>query len=442
MRALLKWDARTRRVRAAASDMSMSIPLGLRHTYGGFTTPYDFPAAALLRHLHVLGKTGTGKSTLLQAVIAGLAGGGHGFALLDPHGDLALWTLDQIGRERLDEVVYLDPADADWVPALNLVAETISVEARPRVATSLVAAFRHIWSESWGPRLEHILYHALRLLLDARNVSLAALPRLLVDEGFRFHLLKQCTDPFIRAFWEMEFEVWDKRFRAEAIAPIQNKLGQLVAIPAVRHCLGQVKLKVNFREVLDDGKILIVNLARGRLGEDASRLLGALLTSALSVAAVERAGMRGTERRPFVLLMDEAQNFLSEALASILSESRKFGFGLVFAHQHLDQLTPAVRAAALGNAGTTAAFATSGDDAERLAACFGSLAPRQFVDLPPFTALMKTDAHAGMPFRLSLLPAKGSDHGYRESVIARCQDRYCSSRSQVEARLNRWLADH
>lgn len=428
------------RVRATASGMNQ-IPLGLRHTYGGFTTPYHFPAEALLRHLHVLGKTGTGKSTLLQSLIAGLVKSGDGFAVLDPHGDLALWALDQIPRDRIEDVVCLDFGDAEFVPALNLVSQSVPRKSRPRVASALVAAFRHVWLESWGPRLEHILYHALRLLLDAENVSLVALPRLLVDDAFREGLLRQCHDPFIRSFWETEFDAWDRRFRAEAIAPIQNKLGQLVAMPAIRHSLGQVRMRVDFREIMDEGRILIVNLSKGKLGDDASRLLGALLTSMLSATAMERATVDADVRRPFILMMDEAQNFLSDAMASILSESRKFGLGLVFSHQYLDQLTPAVRASALGNAGTTVAFATSGDDAEVLAVNSSLFGAEQFVDLPPFTALIKCAHPSVFEFRLSLVPPVEEKHGYRDSIIARCRDHLCSSRAEVEARLNRWRAD-
>jgi Helicase HerA, central domain/Type IV secretion-system coupling protein DNA-binding domain len=420
--------------------MNHSIPLGLRHTYGGFTTPYHFPSDALLRHLHVLGKTGTGKSTLLQSLIAGLVESGDGFAILDPHGDLAIWALDQIPRGRVEDVVYLDFGDADFVPALNLVSQSVPRDSRPRVASALVAAFRHVWVLSWGPRLEHILYHALRLLLDAENVSLVSLPRLLVDDTFRAALLRQCDDPFIRSFWETEFDAWDKRFRAEAIAPIQNKLGQLVAMPAIRHALGQVRMRVDFRDIMDQGRILIVNLSKGKLGDDASRLLGALLTSMLSVTAMERSTMAADHRRPFYLMMDEAQNFLSDAMASILSESRKFGLGLVFSHQYLDQLTPAVRAAVLGNAGTTVAFTTSGEDAEVLAMNSGMFAAKQFSDLPSFTALMKCCHQSVSEFRLSLSPPVDEQHSFRDSIIARCRDHLCSSREQVEARLNRWLA--
>lgn len=428
------------RVRATASGMN-HIPLGLRHTYGGFTTPYQFPVESLLRHVHVLGKTGTGKSTLLKSFIAGLIESGHGVGVLDPHGDLAEWVLDIVPQERLHDVVYLDFSEEDFAPALSLVSDAIPAASRPRVASALLSAFRHIWSESWGPRLEYILYHALRVLLDCQNVSLIALPRLLTDDAFREWAVKQCHDPFIRAFWSNEFDAWDKRFRAEAIAPIQNKLGQLASIPALRLSLGQVRMKVNFREVLDQSRILVVNLSKGQIGDDASRLLGALLTSMLSAAAMERAMMDEGSRREFVLVVDEAHCFLSDALASMLSETRKFGLGLVLAHQFIGQLSPAVRDAVLGNCGSLFAFRVSGEDAETLAANFGhSMSPNHLTDLSPFCAWLRPLDGAMLPFCITLLPPAIAQSGGRKLIINDSRQRHSSPRTQVEDKLNRWLS--
>jgi hypothetical protein len=416
-----------------------SIHLGQRFGYAGINTPYRFQSRDFLRHVYVLGKTGMGKSTLLQVFIDGLIRSGSGLCVLDPHGDLAEWVLDIVPSHRLEDAIYLDFADAKFAPSLNLVSSAIPEPSRPRVASALVAAFRHIWAESWGPRLEYILYHALRILLDFENASLVALPRLLTDGNFRASAVRQCRDPFVRAFWISEFESWDKRFRTEAIAPIQNKLGQLVSIPAIRQVLGQVRLRVNFAEVLQNGRILIVNLAKGRLGDDASRLLGALLTSTLSAAATERASLPAHERRDFVLVMDEAQNFLSDTLASILSESRKFGLGLVLSHQYLAQLPPPIQAGALGNAGTVFAFRVSGEDGERLALNFGSFAPTRFVELPPFAALVRPIDGAGYPFRLTIDPPEAEFTGNRNAIVSRSRQRHCAPRAEVEAKLHRWL---
>ena len=426
--------------RAAASDMT-SIYLGQRFGYAGINSPFHFRTRDFLRHVYVLGKTGMGKSTLLQLFIHGLIDNGDGVAILDPHGDLAAWALNAVPASRLDDVVLLDLCDPDFAPALNLVSCAIPEASRPRVASALVSAFRHIWADSWGPRLEYILYHAVRVLLDCENVSLVALPRLLTDDAFRASAVRQCRDPFVRSFWSTEYDAWDKRFRTEAIAPIQNKLGQLVAIPSVRQVLGQVRLRVDFADVLQSGRILIINLAKGRLGDDASRLLGALITSVLSATAMERVLLPQEERRDFVLVLDEAQSFLSDTLASILSESRKFGLGLVLAHQYLAQLPPSVQAATLGNTGTTFAFRVSGEDADKLATNFGTFAPTQFIELPPFTALVRPIDGAGYPFRLTIEPVTVHESQYAGLIRARSRQRYHASRSVIEAKLKRWLGD-
>lgn len=399
-----------------------------------------FPIRLLTRHLHVLGKTGSGKTTLLQNMVAALISQGHGIGIFDPHGDFAESVLDMIPPERVDDVIYLNPADPLRAPALNLVSSSTRPEARPLVASALVAAFRHIWAESWGPRMEHILYNALRVLLDCENASLAALPRLLTDARYRRGLAEKCRDPFVRRFWTDEFDSWDDRFQREAIAPVQNKLGQFTSMPALRQALGQVPLKVDFREMMDSGKILVVNLSKGSLGDDASRLLGALLTAFLSAVAMGRSDVPADRRRTFTLFLDEAQNFLSDALVSVLSESRKYGLGLVLSHQFLDQLTPRMQSAVAGNAGTVLCFAVGGEDARRLETSFGgNFVARQFTDLEPFTALVRSADDAPFPFRLKAAPPQWRNQGLRKRIVHRCHQRYCRPRSDVERRLGRFL---
>lgn len=414
------------------------IHLGQRLAYGGVEVPCYFDTDALTRHVHVLGKTGMGKSTLLQTLIAGLVESGAGVGIIDPHGDLAKWALRCVPTHRRDDVVWIDPADPDFAPSLNLVSSAIPEAHRPRVASVLLAAFRHIWAESWGPRLEHILYHALRTLLDVENASLVALPRLLTDEAYRASLVKQSRDPFIRSFWSAEFDAWDKRFRAEAIAPILNKLGQLVAIPALRESLGQVRLSVDFADILRSGRVLIASIPKGRLGDDASRLFGALITSSLSAAAMERASLPEYERKPFTLIIDEAQNFLSDALATILSESRKFGLSLVLAHQFIEQAPPSLQAAILGNVGTTFAFRLSGEDSQLAALHFGNTSPAAFIELPPFTAMVRPLDGSGFPFRLTLSPVPHEPSSHVAELRAKSRRRHYARREQVRERLCRW----
>ncbi len=414
------------------------IHLGRRVGYAGVQLPCYFDTDHLTRHVHVLGKTGMGKSTLLRSLMAGLMGEG-GFCLLDPHGDLAEWALNAVPPHRLDDVVFLDAADPDYAPALNLVSSAIPEAQRPRVASALLSSFRHLWAESWGPRLEYILYHALRTLLDAGNVSLIALPRLLVDESFRASLVKQCRDPFIRAFWSTEYEAWDRRFRQEAIAPVLNKLGQIVAVPQVRHIFGQVKLKVDLAEVLREGRIVILNLAKGIIGEDAARILGSLFVSSLCAAAMERSPSNTDDRRDFTLILDEAQSFLSDALVTVLSESRKFGLGMALCHQYLAQLPSVVQTAVLGNVGTTFAFRVSGGDADMLAKHYGSLfVPSQFIELHPFSTLVRPVGGAGHPFCLNLAHSVFRGKGCGDALRTRSRQRFYAPRNLVVDQLERW----
>lgn len=419
--------------------MQDSIFLGQRHGYAGSTQPFSLPIDHLSRHCHVLGKTGMGKTTLLQAVVFSLIEKGHGVGVIDPHGDFADSILKAVPRERIGDVVLLDLTDPEFVPSLNLVASSVNPSSRPRVASALLVAFHHIWSDSWGPRLEYILYHGLRVLLDADNTSLIALPRLLTDQCYRARLVSQCRDPFIQRFWEEEFEMWDKRYRQEAIAPVLNKLGQFVANPILRETFGQVRLKVDFRQVLDSRRILVVNLSKGQIGDDASRLAGALITAFLSSLAMERSRLGPEERIPFTLVIDEAQNFLSEALASILSESRKYGLGLVLSHQYLEQLTPSLQSAVLGNAGTLITFRVAAEDAARLETNFGDVfSARQFVELDPYSALVRPLVDAPFPFLLSLPPPDEVDFGFSPSIVSKSRNRTGAPRIQVQERFHRW----
>lgn len=420
--------------------MNEDIYLGDRHTYGGFAAPFFLSLSDLARHAYVIGKSGTGKSTLLQLLAERLVQLGHGVGLIDPHGDLAAQILKVIPHSRLDDVVYLNLADEEFAPSLNFVSDAVPLEARPRLASALVAAFRHQWASSWGPRLEHILYHSLRVLIDCQNTSLVALPRLLTDDAFRAWAVAQCRDPFIQEFWQCEYEGWDKRFRAEAIAPVLNKLGQLAAFPPLRQALGQVKMKVDVPGILSQGKILVVNLAKGHMGEDAARLLGALLAASLSAAAMERSSSSDGWRKEFTLIMDEAHCFLSEGMSSVLSESRKFGLRLVIAHQFLGQLAPSLREAVLGNVGSIFAFRVSGEDAEVLSANYGdAMSASVFADLPPFTALLRPADGLTQPVRLLVARLAHQEAGYAHAIIARSRQRYCASRTEVEDKLRRWL---
>ena len=263
--------------------------------------PVFLSRSDLRRHLYIIGKTGTGKSTLLYNLMRADLEAGRGFALLDPHGDLALAVADATPAWRISHgVIYLDPADLEYPVGFNPLHKVVP-DKRPLVAAHMVAAFQHIWGSSWGPRLEYILTNSLRLLLDAPGSTLLGLPRLLTNEKYRSGLLAHSRDPVVRAFWQDEFASYSDRFATEAIAPIQNKVGTLLSPPAIRNMLGQVRSTIDIRSIMDRGQVLIVNLSKGRLGEAPTHLLGAFFATAFAQAAEARADVTEEERRDFTL---------------------------------------------------------------------------------------------------------------------------------------------
>jgi Type IV secretion-system coupling protein DNA-binding domain len=316
-------------------------------------------------HIYMIGKTGTGKSTLLETLIRQDIASGEGLALLDPHGDLVEQVLTKIPEHRKADVIYFDVPDQDRLLGFNPL-EHIPPEKRSLTASSLLDAFKKIWADSWGPRLEHILRNALLALLDQPESTLADVLRLFGDKAFRKETAARTYNPHVRDFWLREYESYPARFRIEAIAPIQNKVGAFLANPLLNRILTQPKSAFNVRQIMDGGKILLVNLAKGKIGEDTASLLGALLVSTISMAALGRAEVPAESRRDFAVYLDEFQTFTTLSLANMLSELRKYHVGLVLAHQYLAQLDLAVRDAVLGNVGTTIAFRVGPADAEVL----------------------------------------------------------------------------
>lgn len=417
------------------------IILGYRQDYDR-TPPFGIGVADARRHIYVVGQTGSGKTTLLRNVLLQHITAGHGVALLDPHGDLADELLDHFPPSRADDLVYFHPADADFPVGINPLANVPPAE-RPLVTAGLVSAFKSIWRESWGPRLEYILANTLAALLEAPNTSLLGINRMLSDEGYRDWVVRQVSDPFVRAFWTDEFAHYDARFLREAIAPIQNKLGQLLLSPLLRNVLGQTRTKVNLRFMMDHRRVFIANLAKGRLGTEPANLLGALLVAQFQHAAMSRADIPESERIDFHLLIDEFHNFTTETLATALSEARKYRLSLTLAHQYLAQLTPETSAAVFGNVGTFVTFSVGHTDAVALSAEFGgAFAPEQFADLDRHEIFVRSleNGRPGVPFRGLTMPPLQSPHSRRDRLIAHCRQKYAAPRSVVEGKLLRWLA--
>ena len=316
-------------------------------------------------------------------------------------------------------------------------------DERHLVASGIVGAFKGIWRDSWGPRLEYILYNAIAALLDCPNTTLLGVNRLLTDERYRAWVVRQVKDPFVRDFWANEYAGYDPRIQREAIAPIQNKLGQFLQSPVIRNILGQVRTKVSIPFVMDTGRLFLANLSKGRLGHDKANLLGSLLTTQFQLAAMARVNQPESERRDFYLFIDEFQNFSTDAFASILAEARKYRLCLALSHQYIDQLSLPVRQAVFGNVGTLVSFRVGHADAAVLRDEFGhEFAEQQLVDLDRFELVVKLleDGTNRTPFRAQSLAPLENRVGRREKLIARSRERFAMPRVEVEERLNRWLA--
>lgn len=416
--------------------------IGTREIWGG-ENAVGLSLSDRRQHLYLIGKTGTGKTTLLRNLIVQHIAAGHGVGLIDPHGDLAEELLDCIPPHRADDLVYFNPGDLDFPIGLNLIAN-VTPDERHLVASGIVGACKSIWRDSWGPRLEYILYNAIAALLDCPNTSLLGVNRMLTDADYRRRVVSKVRDPFVRAFWTDEYENYDPRFQREAIAPIQNKLGQFLLNPVVRNILGQVRAKVSIPFVMNTGRIFIANLSKGKLGADKAGLLGSLLTTQFQLAAMARVNQPEHERRDFFLFIDEFHNFTTDAFAAILSEARKYRLCLALSHQYIEQVPPTVRSAVFGNVGSLVSFRVGHADAEVLRREFGdTYALETFVSLDRFQVIARL-AEGGKtrePFRATTLPPIEHRVGRREKLITRSREKYAAPRSAVEAKINRWMQE-
>lgn len=392
------------------------------------------------RHIYTIGQTGTGKSTLLLNLIAQDIAAGRGLAVIDPHGDLVERALDLVPPERINDVVYFNPADVDFPIGFN------PLEQRPDqqlhlIASGLVETFKKIWKDSWGPRLEYILRNAILALVEAGSSTVLGIPRLLTDPVYRAEVLKRVKDPVVKTFWEIEYELYPKVFRTETISPIQNKVGQFLSTALVRNVLGQVRTRFDLRQIMDEGKILLVNLAKGKLGEDNSALLGSLLVTSLAQTAMSRANLSPEQRQPFAVFIDEFQNFASESFGGTLSEMRKYGLQLVLAHQYLAQMPELLRSAVFGNVGSVIAFRIGGEDARYLEQEFcPAFNATDLLSLPSYEVYLKLsiDGRTSDAFSASTLPPPTESLGNASKIVAQSRQRYGAPRSVVEDAIRRF----
>jgi hypothetical protein len=361
-------------------------------------------------HMYVIGKTGVGKSTLLETLINHDLNAGHGLILLDPHGDLVERVLAQVPKDRQSDLIYFNVPDTSRRFGFNPL-QNVSEAKRPLAAAGMLAVFKSIWADSWGPRLEHILRNALLALLDQPQSTLADVLRLLNDRNFRRSAMSRVGNGQVKDFWLNEYEGYPQRLKAEAIAPVQNKVGAFLSDPVLNRILTQPRSSFRLREVMDGHKVLLVNLAKGKIGEDSARLLGSLLVARIGLAGLSRADTSENDRRDCFVYLDEFHSFTTLSLAQMLSELRKYGVSLVLGHQYLTQIDEQVRDAVLGNVGTMICFRVGPSDAETLAREFyPEFSMTDLTNLPNYHIYLKLmiDGAVSRPFSAQTLAGLSS----------------------------------
>jgi len=387
------------------------------------------------RHIYVIGKSGTGKSTLLENMVIDDINLGRGVIVVDPHGEFADKIIDSIPERRIQDVVVLDPADREWPIAFNLL-EYVGEDFKGMVASGFVGIFKKIFGNSWGPRLEHILRNTVLALLETPGSTMLGIPRMLTDKQFRESVVVNITDPVIKDFWTHEWAGMDQKQQSEALGPILNKVGQFLSTGTIRNIVGQPKSTIDIRKIMDQQQILIVNLSKGKIGEDNSALLGAMIVTKVQLAAMSRANVAVADRPDCFLYVDEFQNFATDSFATILSEARKYNLGLTIAHQYIAQLPEEVRDAVIGNVGSMILFRVGVPDAEALAKEFEPVfAVADMVNLEKAHVYVKllVDGFASQPFSAQTLPPRTVEQSFRQQVIAYSREQYSRPRADVEA---------
>jgi len=393
------------------------------------------------RHLYVVGKTGMGKTAMLQNMAIQDIQRGRGIGFVDPHGEAAEELLDFVPSNRINDVIYVNPADLNYPIAFN-VMEKVGLEYRHLVAGGLMGVFKKIWPDVWSARMEYILNNAILALLEYPGSTLLGVNRMFADPEFRKKVVEKITDPIVKSFWINEFARYTQRYETEATAAIQNKVGQFISAPLIRNIIGQVQSTIDMRKIMDEGKILILNLSKGRIGEDNSRLLGALLITKLQLAAMSRVDIPEEKRKDFFLYVDEFQNFATESFVNILSEARKYRLALILTHQYITQMEEEVRDAVFGNVGTLVSFRVGAEDAEFLEK---ELAPEflanDLVNLAKYNIYLKLmiDGLAGRPFSAATLPPFPRPKiSNKDKIIKVFRERYGTPRQAVEEKISKW----
>jgi len=399
------------------------------------------------QHMYVIGKTGVGKTVLLKNMALQDIKNGEGVAIIDPHGEFVEEVLDKIPKSRVNDVVYFNPADTEYPISFNIL-DVPDIKYKHLVASGLMGIFTKIWANVWSARMEYILGNCILALLETPGTTLLGVLRILADKEYRQKIINNITDPVVKSFWLNEYADWSPQYRNEAIAPIQNKVGQFLNVSLVRNIVGQSKSTINIPEIIDSQKVLLVNVSKGKVGEDNSALLGAMLITKIQLATMERVRIREEKRKDFYLYVDEFQNFVTESFANILSEARKYRLNLIVAHQYIGQLVTAestekVRDAVFGNAGTLVAFRIGAADAEFLEKEFApTFMTQDLVNLPNYNIYLKMmiEGVTSQPFSATTLAPliMGEEKNNREEVIRLSREKYSKPKKEVEEKITRW----
>ena len=406
--------------------------------------PFGIKAKDRSRHVYVIGKTGMGKSTLLENLAVQDIQNGEGIAFIDPHGKTAELLLEYVPKERIKDVIYFAPFDTEFPVSFN-VMEDVGVNKRHLVANGLMSAFKKIWVDAWSARMEYILNNILLALLEYPGSTLIGVNRMLSDKDYRKKVVENISDPSVKSFWVDEFAKYGEKYMQEAGAAIQNKIGQFVANPLVRNIIGQPKSSFDIRDVMDNRKIMIINLSKGRVGEANANLLGSMVITKLYLAALSRADASEAKLKqlpPFYLYVDEFQSFANESFADILSEARKYKLSLTIAHQYIEQMSEEVRAAVFGNVGTMITFRVGAYDAEVLEKEFAPVfTAEDLVNLGFVQIYLKLmiDGVTSLPFSASTLPPiKRADINFKSDIIDHSRKIFAHPREEVEEQIRKW----
>lgn len=409
--------------------------------------PFGIKGDDRRRHMYVIGKTGMGKTTLMENMAIQDIRNGHGVCFIDPHGDSVVKILDYVPSSRVNDVIYFNPADLSNPIAFNIM-ESVENKFKHLVASGLMSVFTKIWANLWSARMEYILGNTIRALLDSPNNTMLGISRMYIDKQYRKRIVDNIKDPMVKMFWTDEFANYDPKWLKEAISPIQNKVGQFLSSAIIRNIVGQPKSTIDLRQIMDERKILLMDLSKGKVGEENAALLGAMIITKIQLAAMSRVDMAENDRPDFYLYVDEFQNFATESFATILSEARKYHLSLIMGHQYIGQLTPdksntRLRDAIFGNVGTIVCFRVGAADAEYLETEFApTYTPNDLVNLPKYHILLKLmiNGVASEPFSAQSIPVNPEFMtGNSEKVIRVSRERYGNPIDQVEEKISRWM---